>query len=698
MYFPKYTLIHLIIKQLFIYNSMRNVFFAVIAVAAVLVGAVLFLSNLGFNEMDVSTQSDTEEIINIEKECKFFNAEYSWLEQNIELLCKFSDFDFLEFWYVPYEIDDNEINKFGFRGSEFSYDKPLGTYRIFVVGGSTVFAAGVENHNTISSNLQNFYSNTQFNNIKQIEVINAGVNGATSKHESLLIKNKLSEMSPDMIIVYDGWNDSKIGNYDSDTSWVNRWIDICNSYGKKFDIVITLQPVLSNTKKILTDQEFTNYHTRQAILEETENLGKLATHLNELNSKCSASHDLRRIMDDEHVGIFYDQGHMTEAGNEIIAKKLYEITLPIIEKNSHTTSSLGNEEKNSESQNTQIELDPKIDFRGKIIEKENFSTLNIPKIVAYFSAFIESDFSSSKLVINSKNSKFLNVDFHDAELQNSRISRSTFSNSDFSKTDLSTSYITTSSFVNSDLTDSTFFNSNLNGVTITDSILENTNFENVDLSHSYLENLDFTKTYLQDTKFTGSRIKSSSFDGIDFSTLEIHGDGLSPTEFTSCTLTNSNFSKIDMINVDFTPKLIVLNNENILHTGSDLSYSLFLDSDLRTTMFSRSSVIDQILKDSGIPPEQYRNFIAAKLDYSKFNNVNLSSNDLGLISLRHSEIINSDLTNAFLKNSDLSFSSIVNSNLSGANLEGANLEGANLEGANLEGANLNCLNHPICLN
>jgi len=679
---------------------MRIVFFAVIAVAAALVGTVLFLSDSGFNETDVSIQSDTEEIINIEKECKFFNEKYNHIDaQNIEFLCESFNYNFLESWYVPYHPNDNEINKFGFRGPEFSDVKPLDAYRIFVVGGSTVFGDGVKNRNTIPSYLQNFYSNDQFDSIKEIEVINAGIGGATSKHESLLIKNKLSKMSPDMIIVYDGWNDSKIRNYENDMSWANRWMDICNLYDKEFDIVITLQPVLSNTKTILTDQEFTNYHTRDAIRVETENLGKLATHLNELNSKCELAYDLRHIMDDEYVGIFYDQGHLTPTGNQIIAKKLYEITLPIIEKNSDLVRSLNNEDIDSGPQNTRVELEPNIDFRGKNIEKENFNSINISKIIAYFSRFIETDFSSSELIIDSKYSNFFNVDFTDAELQNSRISRSTFSDSNFSNIDLSNSYIATSSFTKSDLSDSVFLNSNLSGVKIIDSILENTNFENVDLSHSYLENLDFTKTYLQDTKFIGAHIMLSSFDGIDFSTLEIHGDSLSPTEFTACTITHSTFSEISMDNVDFTPKIFTSNNESALHPGSDLSNSLFLDSDLRVTMFSRNSTVEEFLKiHDNISQDQYREFISVKLDYSKFYNVNLSNNDLGLISLRHSEIIDSDLTNAFLKNSDLSFSSIVNSNLSGANLEGANLKGANLEGVNLDGANLNCLNHPVCLN
>ena len=125
-------------------------------------------------------------IISSGKECKFFGEEYNHLNQVVDynsgeavqkMLCKFSNFDFIDFWYSPYEPKDHEINSLGFRGAEFSKEKPLGTYRIFIVGGSTTFGTGVENHNTIPSLLQNFYSNGKFDDIKQIEVINTGING-----------------------------------------------------------------------------------------------------------------------------------------------------------------------------------------------------------------------------------------------------------------------------------------------------------------------------------------------------------------------------------------------------------------------------------------------------------------------------------------------------------------------------------------
>jgi len=672
-------------------------------------------------------------IISISKECEFFGEEYKHIdepEQNV--LCKFSNFDFIESWYEPLS-KDHEINSFGFRGAEFSEIKPSDTYRIFMVGGSTVFGDGVENHNTIPSLLQNFYSNDEFDNIKQVEVINAGINGGISKHEVDLIKNKLSKMSPDLIIAYDGWNDSKIGNYGhvnwgveiNEVTWKNRWTDICKSYNNEFDVVIFLQPILGYEKLILTDQEFTNYYTRNAIQKEIENLDKLATHVNELNSICSSAHDLRFIMEDVTTGIYYDQGHMMPTGNKIIAKKMYEVTLPIIEENSTLITSMNGEKVEDEPKNHQTELNSNLDYRGKIITETDFSEKNMPNIVAYFSTFKETDFSSSNLRnMDVKFSKFVNVDFSDAQLQDSRISRTSFTNSNFDNADLSQSYLSSSVFIDSNLTNSVFENSDLRGVFMLEPILENTNFSNVDFSNSYLENLDFTKSSLQNSKFIGALFKTCILDGTDFSTLEIHGGGGTgdPTEFIFCSMKHSNFSEIKMHNIDFTKKDIMVNGELLFYPGSDLSYSSFTDLDLRTTMFSmwskaepkKCKASDEIICTTidyqeffshkfeipidMDPLEEVRNSVSAKLKYTKFDNVNLSDSDLSILNLSHSQIMDSDLTNVSLKHSDLSFSSIINSDLSGANLEGTNLEGVILDNVIFVGANLKCINHSICEN
>ena len=41
-----------------------------------------------------------------------------------------------------------------------------------------------------------------------VEVINAGIKGGTTNHELDFIKSNLTFLEPDLIIMYDGWNDS----------------------------------------------------------------------------------------------------------------------------------------------------------------------------------------------------------------------------------------------------------------------------------------------------------------------------------------------------------------------------------------------------------------------------------------------------------------------------------------------------------
>ena len=97
------------------------------------------------------------------------------------------------------------LNSEGFRGPEFSKDKPDNTYRIIAVGGSTTFGSGVTNENTWPKILEKKLQNLSIG--KNIEVINAGIPAITSFNESKLIKEKLIHYKPDLIIVYDGMND-----------------------------------------------------------------------------------------------------------------------------------------------------------------------------------------------------------------------------------------------------------------------------------------------------------------------------------------------------------------------------------------------------------------------------------------------------------------------------------------------------------
>ena len=88
----------------------------------------------------------------------------------------------------------------------------------------------------------------------KIEIINGGIQGADSYAETSIIENKLINYSPDMVIIYDGWNDLRANN--TAESVYDNWNLMCN-LGKQnnFDVIIALQPIAGFGNKMLTQQE-----------------------------------------------------------------------------------------------------------------------------------------------------------------------------------------------------------------------------------------------------------------------------------------------------------------------------------------------------------------------------------------------------------------------------------------------------------
>jgi len=283
--------------------------------------------------------------------------------------------------------DTFNINSHGFRGGEITAEKPEGVYRIFVVGGSTTFGAiTYSDDHTMPAYLQKKFDGIDLG--VEVEVINAGASGSFSLPETLLVKNKIINLEPDLIIVYDGWNDimgdfSRINNPERDTNWselkklllkfrafelyktplayekikndlresfpeiyqrdfdettgpqiielwTERWQDIC-LLGKEqnFDTLITIQPIVGTGNKTLTDEEMSYY-----ILDNGEKIipyyDLFADGLNELQKTCTKTADLRGIYDDFSHTIYIDGGHVADEGKQIIAERLFEISTPLI--------------------------------------------------------------------------------------------------------------------------------------------------------------------------------------------------------------------------------------------------------------------------------------------------------------------------------------------------------------------------------
>jgi lysophospholipase L1-like esterase len=119
----------------------------------------------------------------------------------------------LETDMLAWQITNNQ----GFASSgdlDFQYatDKPENNFRIVVLGGSTVEGDGSESprHNLpamLSNHLKQLQKKQKNPADRHIEVINAGVGGYGSAQELLYFITRVSDLKPDLVIVYDGFNE-----------------------------------------------------------------------------------------------------------------------------------------------------------------------------------------------------------------------------------------------------------------------------------------------------------------------------------------------------------------------------------------------------------------------------------------------------------------------------------------------------------
>lgn len=119
---------------------------------------------------------------------------------------------FIPHHYLPYVLNPlykqngNRHNALGFRGEETTVAKPEGVYRILAIGGSTTYGSGVSRYDkSYPYRLEQYLHAQGYTNI---EVINAGVPGATSYESLLNLQFRVLEVDPDLIIIYHATNDA----------------------------------------------------------------------------------------------------------------------------------------------------------------------------------------------------------------------------------------------------------------------------------------------------------------------------------------------------------------------------------------------------------------------------------------------------------------------------------------------------------
>jgi lysophospholipase L1-like esterase len=152
---------------------------------------------------------------------------------------------------TPNFVDTRGVqhNSQGFRrSSEVSRTKPAGTFRVFLMGGSTAYGTGglwphlqrtypvLKNSQTIDTYLEHDltrrFPGTRF------EVINAAIPSIWTHHHLIYLNQSILKYKPDMVILVDGFNDF---------FYYDRGHDQFASYAyteQKVDGVFVLQPML----------------------------------------------------------------------------------------------------------------------------------------------------------------------------------------------------------------------------------------------------------------------------------------------------------------------------------------------------------------------------------------------------------------------------------------------------------------------
>ena len=554
------------------------------------VNAIEFLVNEGI----IQTEFENKCVKDI---LKFFND-----KQEITEICEQHESNITEL--IPYK-NNLSFNSHGFRGVEFSSEKPSDVYRIFMIGGSTMLGAETTNNTTIPSIVQKMFDekNLDF----KIEVINAGIAGGNTISELALIKSKIINYNPDLIIMYDGWNDISADYTVNDT--ISKWAQVCGLGNENnFDVIIALQPIAGFGNKSLTIQEKINSltgedHNGFQLIQGKSTYEWLARQMQKLNLDAEMqlgkgvceTHDLRSIFDDVNGAIYWDQGHILHAGNFILAEKFFELSMKKID------SSFISEQKV-----TQIISD----YNSIPILTYLFNEIGISNET------FQNELRNVKDKDEGEKGKFFKLKNEFGDISNSFVGK-----------DLRNTNLNNFKFVGQDLTGINLSGHDLRNIDFTNAIirgsnLSNTDLRGVDMSEMDLRGINFSDANLKDVDFT---------DAIFSKTIQVSGD---------C---NDENPIIDLIK-NFKCISVVVENEGI---RTD-----FRNADLTNAKFANKKTDEnQIL--------YFLDFTNANLTNVNLDSLHLFGNNftnakLNGISGNQIFILESDFTNSEMKNFEIS--------------------------------------------
>ena len=112
-------------------------------------------------------------------------------------------------YFGPGNQVDHHTNSLGFRGGEFSQEKPRDTVRFLFLGDSFTFGEGVRDEDTLPEEFRRVELNRNAFPGKQVEALNLGVGGFNTTQEAALLRDRGIALRPDRIIVDYSLNDAE---------------------------------------------------------------------------------------------------------------------------------------------------------------------------------------------------------------------------------------------------------------------------------------------------------------------------------------------------------------------------------------------------------------------------------------------------------------------------------------------------------
>ncbi len=560
---------------------------------------------------------------------------------------------------IPFKKELN-FNSHGFYGEDFSKKKIQDEFRIIMVGDSIMIGGeSSSDQTTIPGILQKMINHN--NPELKIEVINAGISGSTSEVELEIIKNKLIKYEPNLIIVYDGWNDLK-----ANTEYgiiEKNWKKMCEvGQENNFDVMIFLQPIAGFGDKNLTEQERINAltgisHAEYQLIFVKSFYEYLSKKLLLLETQNCHVFDTRDVFDNVSGPVYWDQGHMSDTGNFVSADRfLKELS------------------KNYENM---FNYDDKF---LKIISKYNHP---LTKELLFFELGINVDYS--KIPFVDKN----------------------YFDKNFGKySDLKDEFGIEGILVGKDLRKVDLENINLDGKDLTGANLSGQDLRDINLTNTIIRDTDLSHTNLEGKKFSGMDLR-----GIDFSYANMKNVDFIDAKFTKIFQVPevSNYCTYDIMEsadiksataLGYICLKEIMTNDSIFvdFTNADLTNAEFTGSrdfvsSLNFADFTNADLTNVEINNMGIGGSIFNNAILKQV---KINSSVLYYTDFINAKMKNFEITDSWFQSVSFKNANMVDGIMNQSTIIYTNFTNANLSGMNISSEEFFNNIYNCKNHFIC--